>query len=109
MINFKTGKPNARYWVLKMIKDNFHPGDKLVASDSNALDVIAQGFDTPQGKKVLLVNKSNSEKTVTLSAEFEHSTSLTIDEETGDDAPRAGNATGHLKLAPYAVTVLTAQ
>ena len=26
MIDWKNGKPNARYWVLKLIKDNFHPG-----------------------------------------------------------------------------------
>ena len=31
MIDYNNGKPNARYWVLKLIKDNFHPGDKLVA------------------------------------------------------------------------------
>ena len=26
MINWKTGKPNARYWVLKLIHDQFRPG-----------------------------------------------------------------------------------
>ncbi len=109
MINFKTGKPNARYWVLRMIKDNFHPGDKLVASDSNTADVIAQGFDTPQGRKVMLINKSNSEKTVALNFDFENASSLTIDEQTGDDAPRTGKASGQLTLAPYAVTILTAR
>lgn len=109
MINFKTGKPNARYWVLRMIKDNFHPGDKLVASDSNTPDVIAQGFNTAEGRKVLLVNKSNTEKMVTLSSDFENSSSLTVDEATGDDTPRTGKASTQLKLAPYAVTILTEQ
>ena len=28
MIDWVNGKPNARYWVLKLIRDNFHPGDK---------------------------------------------------------------------------------
>ncbi|MGH9585935.1 MAG: GH39 family glycosyl hydrolase, partial [Acidobacteriaceae bacterium] len=26
MIDYNNGKPNARYWVLKLILDNFHPG-----------------------------------------------------------------------------------
>ena len=30
MMDWKNGKPNARYWVLKLIKDNFHSGDTLV-------------------------------------------------------------------------------
>ena len=30
MMNWLNNKPNARFWVLKLIKDNFHPGDKLV-------------------------------------------------------------------------------
>jgi hypothetical protein len=30
MVDWNTGQPNARYWVLKLIHDNFGPGDKLV-------------------------------------------------------------------------------
>jgi hypothetical protein len=72
MIDYDNGKPNARYWVLKLIKGNFHPGDKLVAEkpakDGAPSDVKVQGFITPQGKKVLLVNKTNREQTVKLSS-----------------------------------------
>jgi len=31
MIDWKNGKPNARYWVLSLLKDNFHAGDKPVS------------------------------------------------------------------------------
>jgi hypothetical protein len=114
MIDYDNGKPNARYWVLKLIKDNFHPGDKLVAEkpakDGAPSGVMVQGFITPQGKKVLLVNKTNSEKTVKLSSELQNASSLTVDEKTGDDEPRAGKAGGaDLTLAPFAVTVLSVQ
>ena len=112
MMNYNNGKPNARYWVLKLIKDNFHPGDKLVANveqDFGSSDLEIQGFITPQGKKVLFVNKTNNDKTVTLSAELANGTTLTVDEQTGDEAPRAGKAEGTvLNLAPFAVTVLQA-
>ena len=114
MIDYNNGKPNARYWVLKLIKDNFHAGDKLVAAKpakgSDSSQVMVQGFLTSQGKKVLLVNKTNFEKTVTLSSELQNATSLTVDESTGDDEPRAGKADGtELTLAPFAVAVLSAQ
>ena len=114
MIDYNNGKPNARYWVLKLIKDNFHPGDKLVAEkekgedNDEPSDVMVQGFITPQGKKVLLVNKANSDKTVVLATDLQNASALTVDEETGDGEPRAGKPDGaNLKLAPYGVTVLT--
>ncbi len=110
MIDYNNGKPNARYWVLKLIRDNFHPGDKLVANGAQTAgssDVMIQGFLTPEGKKVLLVNKTNSEKAVKLSSDFENAASLTVDEATGDEEPRAGKVDGpEMKLAPFAVTVL---
>ena len=113
MIDYNNGKPNARYWVLKLIKDNFHPGDTLAANPERLFgspEVDIQGFVTPQGRKVLLVNKTNSEKTVKLSSELQSASTLTVDEETGDNEPRAGKVEGaELKLAPFAVTVLQAQ
>jgi hypothetical protein len=113
MIDYNNGKPNARYWVLKMIKDNFHPGDTLAANPERlfgASEVDIQGFVTPQGRKVLLVNKTNSEKIVKLSPELQSASTLTVDEETGDDEPRVGKVEGaEVKLAPFAVTVLQAQ
>jgi hypothetical protein len=114
MIDYNNGKPNARYWVLKLIKDNFHAGDKLVSEKAakgfGSSDVVVQGFMTPRGKKVLLVNKTNSERTVTLGPDLQNATSLTIDEETGDDQPRAGKFAGaEFKLAPFAVAVIAVQ
>lgn len=112
MIDYNNGKPNARYWVLKMIKDAFHPGDKLVANSGKeqSRDVLIQGFITPSGHEVLLVNKSNREVTVSLSPELRHASALTVDEMTGDGAPRTEEMNGlDLKLAPFAVSILSAK
>jgi hypothetical protein len=112
MIDYNNGKPNARYWVLKIIEDSFHPGDKLVANNGKdqSDSVMIQGFITPQGKKVLLVNKTNRDQTVVLGSDFANASSLTVDEASGDEAPRAGNSAGsELKMAPFAVTILSAQ
>jgi len=64
LLDWKTGKPNARYWVLKLIRDNFGPGDALVGTEVVSAEqkppVFAQGFIARDGeRKVLLVNKSD--------------------------------------------------
>jgi hypothetical protein len=66
MIDYTNNKPNARYWVLKLIKDNFAPGDTLVQTNGWGPDddYKAQGFITPQGKKVLLINRKNKRRKV---------------------------------------------
>ena len=58
LTNWDTGQPNARYWGLKLLRDNFGPGDKLVETKLETPQLYAQAFITPEGKhKVLLVNK----------------------------------------------------
>lgn len=114
MIDYNNGKPNARYWVLKMIVDNFHPGDRIVkTSEGNFGNVpapLAQAFATPHGRRILLVNKSNGEETVMVPADFAHAEFATVDGATGDEPPRTGTLSGtELTLAPFAVTVLKAE
>ena len=58
MLDWTNGKPNPRYWVLKLLKDNFNPGDRLVETKLDNPYVYAMGAIKPDGKKrLLLVNK----------------------------------------------------
>ncbi len=58
LLDWNTGQPNARYRVLKLLRDSFLPGDKLVTTRLASPYVLAQGFMTHEGKrKILLVNK----------------------------------------------------
>jgi len=58
MVDWNTGQPNARTWVLKLLHDNFAPGDKLVNTRITAPNVYAQAFLTGDGRrKILLVNQ----------------------------------------------------
>jgi glycosyl hydrolase family 39 (putative alpha-L-iduronidase) len=67
MVDWETGQPNARYWVLKLLGDNFGAGDRLVETQLASSDVTAQAFVTRDGRrKVLLVNKRNRPTTFTL-------------------------------------------
>jgi hypothetical protein len=58
MVDWNNGQPNARFWVLKLLHDNFSPGDKLVDTNSGTGHIFAQGFVTRDGKhNLLLVNQ----------------------------------------------------
>jgi hypothetical protein len=60
MVDWKTGQPNARYWVLELLHDHFGPGDKLVSTSTDLPCVYAQAFVTPAGeRKILLLSKRN--------------------------------------------------
>jgi hypothetical protein len=109
MMDWNNGKPNGRYWVLKLIKDNFHSGDKLVKTEfSRWSDIHGQAFETPQGHKLLLLNRHNRPTEVTLPAGITNYTLSTVDSGTGDNPPRVtqGNDST-LTLAPFAVAVLS--
>jgi hypothetical protein len=69
MVDWNTGAPNARFRALELLKANFGPGDKLVATGEVPRFIHAQGFLTRAGKrKLLLVNKRAREIAITLPA-----------------------------------------
>ena len=109
MMDYNNGKPNARYWVLRLIKDNFHPGDRVVdTSVSSRSLIVAQAFVTPEGKKLLIVNRRNDAADVTLPAEAGSAAVAIVDGETGDSAPRTSQQSGtSLHLAPFGVAVVS--
>jgi hypothetical protein len=108
MINWKTGKPNARYWVLKLIHDNLGPGDALLNTDIVGDGVVAQAFLTARGKRVLLVNRTNRPVTLALPAAYQGGKLTVVDPSTGDNEP-AGSVIGGqgIELKPLAVGVIS--
>lgn len=110
MMNWIDNKPNARFWVLKLIKDNFHPGDSLVETNLHGPasgDVEAQAFLTPAGHKLLLANKRDHAIEITLPDALK-ATALTVDESTGDNPAHSATLTdGRIRLEPFAVSVVS--
>ncbi len=67
MVDWNTGKPNPRYWVLWLLKNNFGPGDKVVEMQGGNRFVYTLPVITKDGKKrVLFVNKRNRTMKVTI-------------------------------------------
>lgn len=121
VVDWETGRPNARYWVLKLLLDNFGPGDKLVEArvsfpaPPEVVDwspyrnyVHAQGFLTRDGKrKILLINKRDRAFEISISgssgARVEY-----VDQMTGFDPPAALTLKNEqLALKGYGVAVVS--
>jgi hypothetical protein len=104
MLDWTTGSPNARFWVLKLIHDHFAPGDKLVQTYGAAGDILAQAFVTPKGRALLLVNKRNGKTTVRLREEWKDAEVSVVDSSAAPHAaPLEGSA---IELGPFAVAVV---
>src|SRR6202044_3707170 len=82
MMDWTNGKPNARYWVLKLLKSTLGPGDTLVhtvftdsaahveSMESMLPAVAAQAYRSPGGRrKLLLVNKRDRTVQIALPAD----------------------------------------
>ncbi|WP_216841151.1 glycosyl hydrolase family 39 [Acidobacterium sp. S8] len=110
MMNWINNQPNPRFWVLKLIKDNFHPGDSLVDTNlggTGAGDVEAQAFVTTAGRKLLLANKRNHAVDVKL-PDAQKANAVTVDESTGDEPARSVKVIdGKIRLEPFAVSVIS--
>ena len=108
MVNWETGQPNARSWALKLLRDNFGPGDKLVETSIATPGVFAQGFLTPGGaRKMLLINERNREIEVSLPGASQ-ATEEYVDQRTGYDPPASTHLAGDtVTLQGFAVAVVT--
>lgn len=87
MVDWTNGKPNARFWVLKLLKDNFGAGDKIAEVDFDNPSGSIFAAVTRDGKpRLLIVNERNRDLEVSLAgakgAEME-----VVDQATAFDPP----------------------
>ena len=112
MIDWTNGKPNARFTVLELLKNNFGSGDDLCNTEvqSNGLPaeagaIEAQAFAGSGRRKLLLINQRNREVTMELPEEFLGATIQTIG---GSSPETVKQSVGNVKvrLLPLSVSVV---
>lgn len=112
MIDWTTGKPNARFAVLELIKNNFGPGDDLPLTEvrpngslAEADAIDAQAFTRDGHRKLLLINQRNREVAVQLPAECLGAMMQSIGGVSSDIVKQ--NVEGNtVRLLPFAVSVV---
>lgn len=112
------------YQALKMIADNFGPGDAVLQTDligpagylmagalESAADLAAQSYRKPDGKrKILLINKRNKTITATLPETASSAQLQTVDATTGGNPPRVSTVrNASMELSPFSISVVTLQ
>jgi hypothetical protein len=106
--DWNTGKPNARYRVLKLLRDGVEVGDQLVDTlHVNPQIYAAQAFVTKYGgRKMVIVNKRN--RPLELQIAGGKGAQVTyVDQVTGSEPPaRRTLASELLNLGGYAVAVV---
>jgi len=113
MVDWRDGRPNARYWVLKLLHDNFGPGDKLVETKvtlpENQSYVHARGYVARDGaRKILLVNKRDRPFEIVLPAGAARADM--VDQTTAFNPPATRQvAGGKMALPGLGVAVVTLQ
>lgn len=108
MVDWKTGQPNARYWVLKLLRDRFGPGDKIVESEVSIPYVYSYGVVTADGKRrLLLVNKRDRSFEVSVPGATGGAVEW-VDQTTGFQPPASARLSGEtVKLGGFAVAAVT--
>jgi len=110
MLDWRTGQPNARYWVLKLLRDNFGPGDQLVDTTVSSPHVVAQAFIAADGAhKILLVNKRDRPVELQISGAV-GGREVHVDLKSGANPPSSSPLTSDtLVVGGFSVSVLTLQ
>ncbi|WP_327148077.1 hypothetical protein [Nocardia sp. NBC_01329] len=113
LLDWNTGEPNARYRSLKLLLDNFAPGDTVHRAgaaptmESPETRVYGQAFRSPDGsRKILLVNKYPQPVRVRFTDPVDAIT--TVDTTTGSGpAETRPVVNGEVELGPFATAVAT--
>jgi hypothetical protein len=113
MVDWNNGKPNPRLWVLKLLHDNFGPGDKVVELSDGAPRspyLYAMPVISKEGKKrVLLVNKNEHAQNLELVG-ANGATMEYADQTTGFDPPKTVQLdSDKITLNGFSVAAVTLQ
>jgi len=108
MLDWNTGEPNPRYWILKLLRENFQPLDHIVETKTSAPELFAQACVTPHGaRKLLLVNKRNRPVQVRIPG-AQGGNLQRVDQTTGSAPPASDTlASDQVVLGGLSVAVLT--
>ena len=114
LVDWETGQPTARYWVLQLLRQSLGPGDRLVRPpDYNVLQpdpspqLYWQAFISRGGKRrLLVVNKRNAPLAIRIPGAV--GGVVQVVEETTNSSPTERRvADADLQLPEFAVAIVT--
>lgn len=108
MIDWRTGRPNARYWVLKLIRDNISLGDEMVETSCDDPAISVQAFKSGAARKLLIINKRDHESSVELPSAVLGGIVDTVDPSRGEREYKPQRIRSlNFKMEPFAVSMIS--
>jgi hypothetical protein len=107
MVDWNTGAPNARFRVLELLKNNFGPGDRIVATKNDSRELYSLGVLSRSGDhRILLINKRDHDIEVTLPQKAKQLEAVDVTTKANPAAKQGVDST-RITLHGYAVAVAT--
>jgi hypothetical protein len=107
LIDWNTGQPNAAYRVVKLLRDELLPGARLLRTTVVGSGLDAQAFETPRGRRLLLINKTMNPLRAHLQGAWQAQAAV-IDRATGSGPPRHVRLMKEeLELQPMATAIVS--
>ena len=110
MVDWHTGRPNARLQVLRLIHDNMGPGDRIIdlGNDPNfdAQAIAASAYVRQGTRKILLINRRAASASIEISGAAGGMIQLVDQASAGGPIRREKLSTSTITLGGFAVAVV---
>ena len=108
LLDWNTGKPNARFRVLQLLHENVGPGDRIVPLALRAHGLFAAAYVAADGRrKLLIINERNHDAVVAVAGAL-NATEQHVDIATGA-LPVAGSQLTSDEIHLHGLSVMVVQ
>merc|ERR1712190_44301 len=103
MVDWRTNELNVNFWIMFLTAQMIARPFEYFATESSTPDVYAQGIRSAKGSVIVLVNKKNAAREVSISGVSGSSVAV-IDQSTGNKPARKFQLSKDtISLSPFAV------
>jgi hypothetical protein len=111
MVDWNTGKPNARFQVLKLLRDNMGPGDSIIDTGPHVMTyapspIVETAYIRNGARKVLLVNRRAAAASVDLSGAAGGAIQIVDQRSAGGPIRREKLGSSTIALGGFAVAII---
>jgi len=111
MVDWNTGKPNARFQVLKLLRDNMGPGDRIIDTGPHVMTyastpIVETAYIRKEVRKVLLVNRRAASASVDLPDAVGGTIQIVDQKSAGDPIRREKLGSSTVTLGGFAVAII---
>jgi hypothetical protein len=111
MVDWNTGKPNARFQVLKLLRDNMGPGDRIIDTGPHVMTyvdspIVETAYVRNGMRKVLLINRRAGSASVDLPGAADGAVQIVDQASAGGPIRREKLGSSTITLGGFSVAII---